>query len=641
MKINEEKKQKTILIVDDNALNLRVLIDFLHADGYRVLISQSGEAALEQVDLYCPDLILLDIRMQGIDGFETCKRLKKKESTRDIPVIFMTALTDTQSKVEAFGTGAVDYLTKPIQQEEALARINNHITLVDQKRQIAEKEARIRAIIDSAEDTIYIKDQNFKYIMVNPAMERLLDCRAEDILGKGPKDIFGEEAGEHFLQMDRRVLAGETLTVEDHVPTPRGKRILSVIKTPIKNEKGEIISICGISRDITEKKRFREQLTEAKKREALATLAGGIAHEFNNKLFTITGNMDLIDLRLQNRFGKETGIADHVKAIQGSVKKMTRLTERLISYAMGGKNHSETVNLYDFIQEILPIISHTLPESVFLQTLYVNYRTNEPPFVSLDPTQMQMVLATILENAQEAMEGKGVIRVSVSPYVYLEPAPSGKDEKTGPYAEISIEDTGSGMEEEVKERIFEPFFSTKFQGRGLGMAAAYGIVSGHNGKILVESAKGQYTRVRVLLPQIKQEKAAELVEEDASIVKGKGAVLLVEDEKPVRKLVSAMLEHLGYEVIPAKNGEEALFMAEKHKSDIHAVLLDFKLPDIQGVDLLEKLSLILHKTPILISSGSTPWKTETGNISEIQLIRKPYSLTELSQKLSRLLHCVK
>ena len=243
-----------------------------------------------------------------------------------------------------------------------------------------------------------------------------------------------------------------------------------------------------------EKRRQMEaRLWQAQKMEAIGTLAGGIAHQFNNALTVVTGNIDFLKMD----FPADENVANYAKEMKASVIRMAQLIAQLLAYSKGGKYEVKTVSLSDFVRDTLPLLKHTINPAIQVDTNLPRDILN----VEADLTQMQMVLSAVLINASEASEGKGCIRVTCRKMLITdETVEDSPGLKPGNYVNLTISDDGKGMDEETRKRIFEPFFTTKFQGRGLGMAATYGIVKNHNGWISVDSEPGQGTTVKIYLP---------------------------------------------------------------------------------------------------------------------------------------------
>jgi signal transduction histidine kinase len=260
--------------------------------------------------------------------------------------------------------------------------------------------------------------------------------------------------------------------------------LLSVISITLFREK----------KTITERKNIQARLQEAQKMEAIATLAGGIAHEFNNALCTVIPNIDL----LKSKFPDSDTINKHAQPIQNSAERMAHLTSQLLAYARGGKYQPQQISLNNFVLDTLPFITHIIKPGIKLETDLAE----DFCYVEADLTQMQMVLLALMMNAAEAIEAQGYIRLTIRHEdIDEEFAKGDPDLKPGYYVSLTIEDNGTGMSEETRIRVFEPFFTTKFQGRGLGMAAVYGIVKNHDGLLMVDSELGKGTVVRIYLPE--------------------------------------------------------------------------------------------------------------------------------------------
>ncbi|MBW1903566.1 MAG: PAS domain S-box protein [Deltaproteobacteria bacterium] len=275
--------------------------------------------------------------------------------------------------------------------------------------------------------------------------------------------------------------------------------------------------------DVTERIQLEALAQQAGKNEAIATLAGGIAHEFNNALAVISGNIELLRMELSDN----EEVEKYGEAMIASVQRMSKITGRFLAYARGGKYQEKTISLSGFVEEILPILNRTIDPSISIDTDL----PEDIPGIKADCAQIQMILSDILINASEAMEGGGKIRISTREEKIDEAfAGTNPDLKPGHYVCLTIEDDGKGMAEETKKRIFEPFFTTKFHGRGLGMAAAYGIVKNHGGGIYVDSKLGNGTKVQIYLPAI-DEDTKELKKPMDETAIGSGAILVIEDNE--------------------------------------------------------------------------------------------------------------
>jgi len=401
--------------------------------------------------------------------------------------------------------------------------------------------------------------------------------------------------------------------------------------------KGESVSLAYL-RDVTERRhaekereRLESQLQQAQKMEAIGTLAGGIAHQFNNALTPMSVNLDMLEMDYP---GNEK-IADFTKRMKDSAHRMAQLTSRLLAYARGGKYQAKTISINEFLENTLPIIHHVINPDIEIITDLIPHTLN----IKADQTQMEMILSAILTNASEAIEGKGFIGISTKDEEvdedFLKYHPG---LRLGPHVCLTVEDNGKGMVEETRSRVFEPFFSNKFQGRGLGMAAAYGIVKNHEGGISVNSEFGKGTKVSIYLPAIEVE-VQEAEKPKTEPIKGTGTILLIEDKEMVMEVSRALLERIGYRVLEAKTGQEAIDIAKTFDGDIDLAILDIVLPDMGGKEIYPLIMAARPTLKVIVCSGYSI----DGPAQEIldagaqEFLQKPFNLAKLSEKLKEVL----
>jgi signal transduction histidine kinase/CheY-like chemotaxis protein len=380
-----------------------------------------------------------------------------------------------------------------------------------------------------------------------------------------------------------------------------------------------------------ERQELQAHLLEAQKMEAVATLAGGIAHQFNNALMGITGNIDL----LKTIDPKTDRMHDIFDSMYDSARRMVRLTDQLLAHARGGKYNPRTISLNECVKDTLALISHALALSIQADTGLADNIS----FVKGDLTQIQMALSAIVANATEAIEGRGRISLTTrNERIEEESLKEHPGSQKGSYVCLEVEDNGKGMDERTKARVFEPFFTTKFQGRGLGMAAVYGIVRNHNGWIEIDSELGMGTAVRIYLPAVGLP-IEETEKPKPAIVRGEGTILLIEDDETVIEVNRTMLETLAYRVLEAKTGMQAITLAQTFDGDIDLAILDIGLPDMGGEKVYRHLIDARPNLKVIVCSGYAI----DGPAQEILdagaqgFIQKPYALATLSAKLKEVL----
>ena len=492
---------------------------------------------------------------------------------------------------------------------------------------LRESEGKYRSIMESIKGGVYICSSDLRIEYMNPAMIARV---GRDASGEFcHKVIYNNDEKCSWCVLDQ-VQQGEY--VDHELTDPKNNNYYSTSNSPIHHADGSISKLT-IARDITRVKKIESQLQQSQKMEAVSTLSGGIAHQFNNALYAITGNIDLLEMD----FPDDENVANYAKEIKGSARRMTQLTAQLLAYARGGKYQAKTVLLNDFLKESLFTIKYSIDSTIHVDTDLPQGILN----VKIDITQMQMVLSNVLSNASEAMEGEGSIRVVCRNKMITDKTVIDFPElKPGNYACLSITDDGKGMDEETRTRIFEPFFTTKFEGRGLGMAAAFGIVKNHNGWISVDSELGKGTIVKIYLPAVEAP-----VKKDAKPkpktewIKGEGTILVIDDEEPVINVSRAMLERLGYRVLEAKTGQEAINVVKNYDGKIDLAMLDILLPGIGGESIYPLLMKARPNLKVIVFTGYSI-KGPAQKILDAgaeDFIQKPFSMSELSEKLKKIL----
>ncbi|MBN1613835.1 MAG: response regulator, partial [Deltaproteobacteria bacterium] len=367
------------------------------------------------------------------------------------------------------------------------------------------------------------------------------------------------------------------------------------------------------------------------KMEAIGTLAGGIAHDFNNLLTGIQGYTSIMLMDLDSRhphFRK-------LRAIENYIKSGADLTRQLLEFAKGGKYRVSTIGMNDLVKKSSQMFGRTRKDiSIHRQC------SRDLWAVDADPGQIEQVLLNIYVNAYHAMPNGGGLYLETRNIVLDESRSKLLSVQSGRYVKISVTDTGIGMDEHVKERIFEPFFTTKEMGRGtgLGLASAYGIIKNHGGFINVYSEKGKGTTISFYLPATGK-KIEPQKEEQGEWIKGKETILLVDDEEMILDVNREVLESLGYKIIVAKNGLDAIDAYGSHKEEVGLVILDMIMPGIGGSETFDRLRQINPQVKIILSTGYS-LIGQAQNIMDRgcdAFIQKPYRMDDLSKKIREVL----
>jgi CheY-like chemotaxis protein len=365
--------------------------------------------------------------------------------------------------------------------------------------------------------------------------------------------------------------------------------------------------------------------------EAIGTLAGGIAHDFNNLLMGIQGytSLMLLDIDEAHPFH------GRLRSIEQQVQSGAELTRQLLGFARGGKYEIVPTDLNDLVTRSLDMFGRTKKEITIHKKL-----TGDLYSVDIDRSQIEQVLLNLFVNAWHAMPAGGELYIETQNInIYPSYARMHLIEP-GQYVRLSVTDTGVGMDEATKQRIFEPFFTTKEMGRGtgLGLASAYGIIKSHGGTIKVYSEEGKGATFNIYLPA-SEKRPLESREKSNLLLKGNETVLLVDDQEPILKVATDMLRSLGYTVITAQSGSEALVCYEKLRNDIALVILDMIMPGLSGAETFERLREINGEVCVILSSGYS-LNGQAIHILERgckSFIQKPFNIYELSQKIREVL----
>ena len=393
------------------------------------------------------------------------------------------------------------------------------------------------------------------------------------------------------------------------------------------NPTGSVVNL----RDVSEQKRLEAQIQQVQKMEAIGTLAGGIAHDYNNLLMGILGNTSLMSLDIDSRHQHYEKLMNIEKYVQSGAD----LTKQLLGFAKGGKYEVKTIDINDLIEQSSEMFSRTKKEIRIHRKFQKGIWT-----VEVDPNQIEQVLLNLYVNAGQAMPDGGDLYLQTENVTFDEHYDGSFPVKGGNYVKISVADTGVGMDEKTLQRIFDPFFTTKdiSRGTGLGLASAYGIIKNHGGIIDAQSVIGRGATFNVYLPASKKEVIKEK-QLDQEILKGNETVLLVDDEDMIIDVGSKILKSLGYRTLTAKDGEEAIEVYQANKSKIDMVILDVIMPGIGGGETYDRLKKINPKVKVLLSSGYSldEQATEIMDRGCNGFLQKPFLLKQLSQRIRDIL----
>jgi len=411
-----------------------------------------------------------------------------------------------------------------------------------------------------------------------------------------------------------------------------GKEITIFMSTStVKDDDGQPVVVVAVLNDITLHKQLEAQLRQSQKMEAIGQLAGGVAHDFNNLLTVIEGYIDL----LKSKLNGNTSVDSYIKQMKKATERAVSLTRQLLTFSRRQVVQPKIIDVNKTIKELSKMLNRLIGEHIELIT-NLNHNVWK---IKIDPNQFEQVLLNLIVNARDAMPKGGELIIETEQikldknYQRFHP-----DVKPGDYVLIKVTDTGVGMSEEVQQRIFEPFFTTKGKGKGtgLGLATVYGIIKQNNGHIAVQSELEKGTTFSVYLPAIKAKSYQEENHVANTHLRGSGQqILVVEDEYLVRELICDTLRNLGYKVLEAANGEQALKVFEQHADEIDLVLTDLIMPGINGKKLADRLQREKPDVRLLFMTGYDDNAiSKQGMVAEdIDYISKPFSPAKLAKKL--------
>jgi PAS domain S-box-containing protein len=553
---------------------------------------------------------IADFQLDHADASRVLNRLRQDGEIIDLEVQLgrhdgTTVWLLTSARAARDDAGAVIYYHGAV--EDITERKKAEQTARDAER-------RFQAFMDTMPVLAFIKDSDGRFQYANEACLRFLDKKPRELYGRTNHELLPVAVADPLRSLDLTVLHEHCgLQTIEMLPDQEGDaHTFMVLKFPIIDPSDRDF-VGGFAVDITERRRaeeaerrlmieqkkLQEQFHQAQKMEAIGRLAGGIAHDFNNLLTAIIGYNDLVWAGLED----SNPLRHNADEVRKAAERAARLTRQLLAVSRKQTLQPRVVDLNSSVAEIEKMLHRLLGDDIELSVV----PSRESACVRADPSQLEQVLMNLAVNARDAMPSGGQLVIRISS-VALDVTPKGEaDLPPGRYIELRVTDTGIGMSEEVQARIFEPFFTTKEPGKGtgLGLATCYGIVKQSGGRILCETSPNRGTTFSIYLPQVTAEAQPVRPAPAAPVPRGTGTILLVEDADGVRTLAARVLRSLGYQLLEAENGFDALCIIDKHgMSGIDLILTDVTMPKMGGRELVERVRSEHPATRVLFTSGA-------------------------------------
>ncbi len=505
---------------------------------------------------------------------------------------------------------------------------------------LRESEERFRELAELMPETIFEMELDGTLTFVNRNAYNYFGYTPADLKkGVNCMDMLIPEDRQRAAENVAKILKGEKTGINEYAALRKDGSTFPVMihSAPVFKE-GKPVGLRGFIIDISDRKKAEEerrkleiQFQQAQRFEALGTLAGGIAHDFNNLLMNIQGNASLMLIEIENTHP----YFEPLQKIQNQVKSGAQLTRQLLGYARKGKFNVKPVDLNQILEESAETFGRTRKEITIQQDF------DDALFaIEADRGQIEQVLLNLYVNAADAMPRGGNLFLKTRNMSHLNIKSNQYNPQPGNYVQLTISDTGTGMDKSTLERIFDPFYTTKEmgQGTGLGLASVYGIIKSHDGYIDVESEKGQGTSFSIFLPASEKEIEAP-AEAVAKLIKGSETLLVVDDEDLVLNVAANMLEKLGYTVLKAHNGAEAIDIFKAQRDEIQMLVLDIIMPGMNGGEVYDKIKAINPDVKVLLSSG---YSVDGQAIELLErgcegFVQKPFTMEELSGKVGQIL----
>ena len=649
--------KKKILVVDDNRMILKFLSNLLDGEGHEVKTCEDGLSALSLLTTFEPDIVFVDLIIPKIGGDKLCQIIRTMEHMKNCYLVIISAavaemdLDFRKIGVNAciakgpFGQMGKHVLAAIKDSSDPSKLISEHEILgiasvsgipVYARRMTKEllgRNRHLETILESMNEGI-VEVYTGRVVYANSAAVKLFAVPLENLLSAKPQELFDDAFKSRIDVLMNR--GTQTMPVVGMTrPLELNGRQIVIRSFPVKAEADTTILLFT---DVTDQRDLEYQLQHVRRMDAIGNLAGGIAHNFNNLLMGIQGNVSIL---IQDKKMGDPGY-DELAGIERCIDSGAKLTRQLLSFAKGGRYSLGLEDVNDIVEKSSSMFARTRKE------IHVERRLDEDlAMAEADAAQIELAMMDLYVNAWHAMSNGGTLTVSTANTILEDSFVKPYNLTPGNYLRIDVADTGAGMDEKTVERIFEPFYTTRpmGQGTGLGLASVFGIIKKHKGIITVDSQVGRGTTFSIFLPAArilqrpKEKDKLRVISSGKLPEKGSGTILVVDDEEYILNADKAMLNELGYEVLLANGGKEALRVFDENKDRIDLLILDLIMPDMGGDAVYDRIKSSRPDVRVILSSG---YSIEGQAESILKkgcdgFIQKPYNLNQLAQKIKEIL----
>ena len=655
-----------ILVVDDDERNLLALQTVLE-DVADVVLARSGEEALRHLLKGEFAVILLDVYMPMMDGYETAQIIRGREQTKRIPIIFLSAVNkETEHLIRGYSMGAVDYVFKPVEPVVLQSKVAVFVDLYQMRREIQRKARAEQLLLDEnlranaellrTEQELRLAEQ--RQLAILESLPIMLYLEDPDALPRVPKYVSGNFkvlTGFDFHDLQRspelwrtrlhpddrqraeQAMAGRSagrgLAVEYRWQCADGsyKHFLDQAVI-VRDAEGRPFELAGTLLDVTDRKELEIQLLQSRKMDAIGKLTGGIAHDFNNLLAAVLGGLGMIERRV----ALEDDQRKIITMTKRAAEQGAELVARLLAFARKQRLEPAPIDVAALAGAVNDLLAHTLGGLIELQ-----WNTDSGVWHAYaDDAQLELALMNLIINARDAMPQGGRITVSVANEVLAHDQPG---LHAGSYVVFEVADTGSGIAPDMIERVMEPFFTTKpvGKGTGLGLSMVYGFAQQSGGAMRIDSRLSEGTRVQIWLPRA-PDASVQLVELETPALPMERAkpraILLVDDHEGVRTTSGAMLSDIGHRVTTAADGFEALKLLSDGTWPVDVLITDYAMPQLAGTELVRRARKTRPGLPAIIITGNAD-AADLGELDNgMALLFKPFTADQMQRSIAALLH---